>query len=740
MRVGQLWYGWAPRGVEGVNVRQVVAGSGQLGDPANGVTQLALPWCGYTSQPACGWIERDGIGVAFRRTPTGQDAAGREGAFFVHALIWQAGTFPASLLAGLWDADIWVLEPPAEPPDKLTPIQAAEQLGLSTPVAIDDLAVRAALAAHLENLAAGRRSSLALAPDAAIAYAAAIASILPARFGLPAFSTFEESPRELEYDIVASLEPHRHFAAIAPDARPGPEWTTAAGILLDARDGDASAGDVVATFAERADDLAHFASDLGQFAARETSQTPDAHLGRVTLAASDPRLLSRMLARFGIAEIAAGIADGDGVAGGVLRGAAHLGWGRAVFDALEPELERRAPRDGIPIIARVATATTDAAAVGRLAAEVGEAWQRQGALHGLEPELAHRFLRLLVGTSSTSAVQELLDTRGAAARITADEELPQAWRGRAAGAEPGLIPGESLTALLGTSPEAAEQFARRVTDSGLATLAVVLEQTSPERGIRVIELVGRGLTEDRHCDLALPVVQRLLPPECYPALARHAPSAARLDARWGHARLDAFTEHVLATRASSSAMPQLLATQIPHSGDERFVAWGAALRALEALPASWTRNAQLAEAARAAVSLAESDRDAAFELIVDRAADGFGVERYGWGVAMHALVQVAGEPSSDLADRIGRAALRGSRQLPREFALWTITWVAEALDNGSLSGRDLHDQPLDHVLTRLAPIDVDVLTARFSGHRRGSPGRRWLRYNRDKLAERFGGR
>ncbi|MDX6719621.1 MAG: GTPase-associated protein 1, N-terminal domain type 2 [Solirubrobacteraceae bacterium] len=739
MRLGQLWYGWAPRGVEGVNLRQVVAGSGRLGDPTNGVTQLALPWCGYTSRPACGWIERDGIGVAFRRTPTGQDAAGREGAFFVHALIWRAGGFPASLLGGLWEADVWVVEPPDDPPDKLAAIQTVEELGLGSTRALPDVAVRPALAAHLENVAAGRRSSIALATAEALAYAAAVAQLLPPRFGLPAFSTFEEPSREHEYDMIASLEAPPHFAPIGPDADPGPLWTGAAQLLLDARDGEDTASAVVAALSERAADLAQFAGELGQWASLETARTPEERSGRhgIALAASDQRLLARAIAQFGIAEIARGVADGHAI-GGVLRHAAALGQERAVFAALEPEIARRAPGESLPILARVAAITADTAAVGRLAAGVGTAWQSRGALGDLDPRAVTKFLRLLVNAPANGVVDELLDSEDAAPLIATDEALPLAWRGRAAGAYPRLVGGDALTALLSTSADAARQFAGRVTESGLLTLEVVLDKTSAELGMRVIDFVGDGLGRERSSELVLPVARRLAPPARFPAIVRYAPAGARLDARWGDAILDAYTEHVLATRASSADLPRLDRAQLPSTEEERFVAWSGILRRLDAAKRSWLRDTELAAAVGVAAALADSsDRDAALEVIVDRAADLYRGDRQAWACAMDALALEGGEPLANLADRIARTALRGTRPLPRQFAYWAITWVADGLDGGSLSSRELRNTPPDQMWVRLGRADVDELTARLRARRRNSAGRRWLRHNRDRLAERY---
>jgi hypothetical protein len=256
--------------------------------------------------------------------------------------------------------------------------------------------------------------------------------------------------------------------------------------------------------------------------------------------------------------------------------------------------------------------------------------------------------------------------------------------------------------------------------------------------MRVIEFIGDGLGRERSSELVLPVARRLAPPARFPAIVRYAPGADRLDARWGDAILDAYAEHVLATRASSADLPRLDQAQVPPTAEERFVAWSGVLRGLDEAKRTWLRDSELAGAVGVAAAMADSaDRDAALEVIVDRAADLYRGDRQAWARAMNAFALEGGEPPADFADRIARTALRGTRPLPRQFAYWAITWVADALDAGMLSSRELREAPLDHMWVRLGRADVDQLTARMQAHRRSSSGRRWLRDNRDRLAERY---
>ena len=190
-----------------------------------------LEWCYFTEKPSCGWVERDGIGVAFRRTPTGRDAAGRSGAFFVHALVWEQGTMPAEVLARLWDAALWVTAPPAEPPAQLDPIQSIDELRLGPPAALPDAVADTVLAAFLDNVARGRRTSLAMAPEVAMPVAAMLAGALPRKFGLRSFSTWERDDSARRYEVVVGAVPTGLFEEVGPGSQPGERWRAAARLL-----------------------------------------------------------------------------------------------------------------------------------------------------------------------------------------------------------------------------------------------------------------------------------------------------------------------------------------------------------------------------------------------------------------------------------------------------------------------------------------------------------------------------
>jgi hypothetical protein len=296
MILGQLWYGWAPRGLEGVNQEQIVAGSGNLGSRASSLTQMVLPWCYYQKTGSRGWIERDGVGVAFRRTPTGRDARGREGAFFVHAVVWEHGTMPASLLTGLWDATFWVTGPPDDPPARLEPIRGEAELGLGDALIVDDETLSLTLAGVLENLAGSRLSALDLPPAQAYGVASQLAAVLPPKFGLISFSSYEERDRAEAYDLVAGNPAGSHHTPVGPGTQPGDHAREAARLMLLASSGDAGARDVVSLIADRSNSLREFADRMRRWAALELASVADRQVDAESFAllVDAPQLVSSL--------------------------------------------------------------------------------------------------------------------------------------------------------------------------------------------------------------------------------------------------------------------------------------------------------------------------------------------------------------------------------------------------------------------------------------------------------------
>ncbi len=270
MILGQLWYGWAPRGLEGVNQEQLVAASGKLGSRADSITQKVLPWCYALKSDSRGWIEQNGVGVAFRRTPTGRDAHGREGAFFVHALIWESGAMPAELLGGLWDADVWVSRPPEEPPDRLELIRSPESLGLAAAHAVDPSVMLATMAGLLKNIAGVRKSRIELSPAEAYSVASTLVAVLPVRFGLVSFSSYEERDRATAYDIVAGPATGPQHTPVGPDQEPAAAWVGAARLLLSASHGDGEAVTLVDLIGAEAATLPDFVNRVRRWAELET--------------------------------------------------------------------------------------------------------------------------------------------------------------------------------------------------------------------------------------------------------------------------------------------------------------------------------------------------------------------------------------------------------------------------------------------------------------------------------------
>jgi hypothetical protein len=624
MILGQLWYGWAPRGAEGINQEQIVAGSGNLGSRASHLTQLVLPWCYYPKAESRGWVESEGIGVAFSRTPTGRDARGRLGAFFVHALVWEPGTMPATLLPGLWDAAFWVTHPPDEPPERLEPIRTEEELGLGEAPVVEWDVMTLTLAGLLENLAGSRLSALDLPPALAYGVASRLAATLPAKFGLISFSTHEESDRADAYDLVAGSPPGPQHTPIGPGTQPAADWMEAARLLLAAFGGGVQASDVMDLIAEHASSLSEFADRMRRWV-------------EIKLALTSP--------------------------------------GR----------------------------TVDSQSV---------------ALLTESPQLMTH-LRL---------DEELALTRELAGALARADSLPVEWRARAAAAHPSEVPGHMLAKAIAYEPGFAEIFVRHSGSGGIQLLKSVIAEAAMPLALDCADSAAVHLeTDGDRINLVSPAIGRLPAHERLEAFNGYARRGIPFEATWAEAAIEALVEDVLSVRDSTQPLPSIggPATNIELSTTtDRIDAW----RRL-ALIVRDTDPQQIQSAARQLSALSDPrEADAALEIMVDSICKHIVHNSHGWHAALTMIASVTREPDEALARRLARAALRAGPGDPSILARLTIIWIAERIDQKTISRDITRDPVLRTVASRLRPVDIEATNAYIARRSRRSPSRKWLKY------------
>lgn len=120
-QIEQLWYTWAPRGMEDIRGFQVYAATPGLMD-VNGATFRAInPYLGYDlptgTNPSAATIENSPVCLAFidagnqrlllRKNFTGSDSAGRIGTYFIHLLTSLPANFTARDAINLWHSSFW---------------------------------------------------------------------------------------------------------------------------------------------------------------------------------------------------------------------------------------------------------------------------------------------------------------------------------------------------------------------------------------------------------------------------------------------------------------------------------------------------------------------------------------------------------------------------------------------------------------------------------------------------------
>jgi hypothetical protein len=704
-------------------MRQLVSGSGGLAVPAEALTQRVLGWCYPTSEASLGWLERDGLGVAFRRTPTGRDAAGRPGAFFVHALVWRSGSFPPELLPGLADAAIWTTAPPDDPPSRLPPLRTVDELCLGSPAAPPRDELLAALAAHLGNVAAGRGSYLALPPFDAFRLAAHVARALPRHYELPSFSTYEEANRAGDYDMLAAPEaPAASFGRIAPDGPADRLWRLAAGLLLDAAEGDESAAAVVDALSERAARLGDFASTLRLWVVLDDpgpAEPPQP--GALAAAATEPRLLTRLLRGPHALDVGRAIVEGRR-AREIAAAASRIGRLDALAAVVRDVLAAREPG---PAVQGLVHAHDALGATGtKLAAELATMWYGAGELAALPPDDAAVLLRLLENAGVPEVGETLAMLPANAERVAGNPTMPAAWRGAAVAAAPHVLTRRRLVQQLVASPGFAEGFARAADAPAFAALRDAFAAVRPGQAYEALQRLDRALTEQQRSALALPVVLRLDPRARLAGLLAYAPAAAEDAEPWCEAALDTYVAIVMRSRSTVEPLPPLGELRLPPGRSKRAVAFARIAAELGAARRRALTLDACERALHAAAPLAGDDADAALEAVADAAADGFAT-RQRWAAAVRAVAAAGREDPLSVAARFARAAVRTGARDRREAAYWTVLWIAAALDRRDFRRGDLGRPPFDRLPRRLRALDAGSLKEDADAAPRG-PARRWL--------------
>jgi hypothetical protein len=713
-------------------MRQLIAGSGDLAVPTHGLTQRVLKWCYETPREAMGWAERDGLGVAFRRTPTGQDSGGREGAYFVHALVWRSGTLPAALLPGLRDSALWVARPPDTPLPQLHALRDVAALKLSDVAPLERATAVDLLAAYLANIEAGRPSALAADPAEAYRWAAALAGALPAHFELPSFSTYEAAHRAKDYDILAKPAPVPPFATISAGGVGDRLWRGAATLLLDAAAGDTSAAQAIDAVGEGAATLRAFATALRWWAVLDLvdpAGSPPASQ-HVADAAVDHRLLNRLLSGPRATNVARAVADGLRAAE-VFDAADRIDRRRELIGALRLELTARRADAAIDALLRLQTAAGHDA--GLIAEDVAAALERRHALEELDPQRAVALLGMLAGAPVKPVVEALIRPPANAAAIVADGRVPAQWRGMAAAAAPAALPARALLDSLTTDRHFADGFLGM--PGALGALPEIFAAAPATLGYDALQAVDRDLTEEQRAELALPVLLRLPTLHRLGALTRYAPVGPAA-ATWSDAALDALVALVLDGRFTRSPLPGVVGWRLPRADTARAVGWENLLGDLHAARGRGAA-ALVTRAAREAVVLERpDDADAALEVVVDRSADLLGGDPEGWAAVTAAARRGDREPTLGFATRLARAAVRSGEHDRRSTARWTLAWIAGALDLDTLTRDEVDGPPFDRLTDHLRELDLDALGRVIDTWPRGQ-GKKWLKAHHKTLKRRY---
>ncbi len=679
MTIGQLWFGWASRGAEGLNRQQIIAASGVLDDPDQPLTQKVLHVCYGPRRPTFGWVDRPGLRVAFRRSPTGLDSRGRPGNFFVHALAAAPQALPPAALGPLFSSPLWHEAAPPDPPRKLPALDGLATLRLGPPVTIAPAELRTLLAGHLANVARGKRSAVALPDDAAAAAAARIAAALPPAFGLQGFSTDEAADRAEGYDLVAGKPPSARFAAIAPDAAVDAAWQDVAELLLAAAEGDCAAADAVAALAERAATADAFASSLREWTLLDRGVAPgDAagappHAGTLRTAASDPRLARRLLDGPGRTRLFQAVAAGQPDALAIVRQAGEHGREDALAAPLATALEPLPPPAAAATLSELAQVNRSLASA--VADPLLRRWEQEQATARLSPADAIVLARILpapVGAPGHGAAT-LLEEPALVEAIAVSPAVAVEWRALATARTPDVLQPSELARALIEQPGFARALLTRPSPAVLNAIGAAIDAVAPTQGRAIVETAAPYVAEVEADAWRWSVLSRL--PD---AAARYRQMQLLLVRRlaagdvWALRALDAFVEAVMTVRDAGTPLPHLPDAVLSGAQSMRATTW----RALRAVLGARTSASDIASEASGLVEALDSgDRDAALEVAVDALLAAYR-DPSDLSGALQALAARGRDARPDLARRVARAAQRQRKSGSRGRVLVATRWIA----------------------------------------------------------------
>ncbi len=512
------------------------------------------------------------------------------------------------------------------------------------------------------------------------------------------------------------------------------EWLAASRLMLEARAGDQSAGQVVETISANCIGFPEFADQLRRWVKLDVvsnvsgSTLSDAEL---SLILRHDSLTRRAFAGPLVEKLARCVVDGRQSAA-ILRSARDSLALEVLRSNLEKQLQEL-PRSA-EVLARIDQ--EDQSFARQLISALSVHWAVHEDVQSLQESAVTDLIARFQNEMSSDFLSRLvLERPDVASSVLESPRIPSDVKAEFALAHPESVSSTALCSALQADSAFAALFVDSLDNKGMLALKRAASEAPVRDALRAVSIIIRGIPEDSRGHVLVLVVRRLPMSERDSIFASFSGLISPNDAEWWTSAIDASTATILENVRRGDRLPQIVHLERAANSSQRGQAWAALSQEMSRWFSGFYRDPQALRRAVSAANMLRTSRErrAALELILDRLCDSADVSNFSTSALVAELQFAKGVLADEFVRDFARAVLRAGGTNRRAAALSLICWISDLLDHGSLAASDVKEAPVSELYMRLGARDASWLNEYAGAKSRGKAGKRWLKWNESEL-------